>query len=474
MYRIKNPINNSFGNNINFGALVLATTAALFLASAVQAQSGSNDDSPEDSPEQIISTAEQNPAAVATTQSKVISDWQQAMRGFGLDVSGNPEKVTEIIGGTKFIVSHMERVQVSTGQPGWVESRVKAYERAMLVAKAELAKTMEETVEATGNYQVLEDAAFAEGNIEEVRELSEGGKLLRKGVDLVDTALDSAISRLDPEYDPNQYDNVEEKIATYQNLRSQVIRTRAAAEVAGATIIYMGEGPLEDGSYGVVVSLIWTPKMSQVAKSMLNKEYHLEAMEPGRSLMSTVPRDEELLLATQGVRVVVDENGQFGVMAYAQAQPRKTSVARQGQAIQGAKDIASTRARGYLVNFVRATVSSSGNLSERELAREFSDLSFAVENIRRNEQRLASRAKKTKLVGIRQLNSWSAQHPVTGQWVAGAVIGWSPSSMNQATELKTTLKESLEKPVPENAAQHQPQLSDEQALKSIKVDIGNY
>lgn len=423
--------------------------------------------------EDILQGRDSERQTATTTDGQVIENWKQSMVANGVSSPGNTPQGVRIVDGSKYIVSVMEAVQVSLGQPGWVESRVKAYERALLRAQTELSKEIAQSIESENSLGLLEASAFGDGNVEEVKELSRGRKLIAKGADFAETFIDSKLLEYDPNYDPSKYD-VEEKLVTYEQWAKSKIGVRASAEIQGATVSHLGEGKV-NGTYNIVLSLFWSPKLSLLAKSMSNGTYNMPSMGKGKPLTEYIPQSVEALVSTQGPRVVVDENGNFALISFGQAQPRNSSKARQAYALNNAKQVAELRAKSYLTRFIRANVSSEENLLGEQLAREFGDLSYGVENTRDFNELLVAKSAKLKISGVRKIEAWSYPHPETGQWVAGSIVVWSPKSLNESRALKEALTQSNSS---ENGWAVNPSAESlaptDNALQSIEVDISNY
>ena len=137
--------------------------------------------------------------------------------------------------------------------------------------------------------------------------------------------------------------------------------------------------------------------------------------------------------------MVVNERGEYTVIAFGQAQPRKTSSARQESAISMAQKKANNKARGYLVSFIQSNVRGQESSGSSESVREFDDLSYGVSNVDEFRQTIESISRPVKLVGLRTVKAWDSIHPKTGQLVVGSVVSWSPAQQRSANKLNQAL-----------------------------------
>lgn len=343
------------------------------------------------------------------------------------------------------VSSASEFTRVGIGQPGWIESRIAAFERAELEAKVKIIRFLTETLESERSLDLLEKATWSDGTMQEVRQLGDVAetlsKLGKKTLALTDAALDNALRKLDPEYDPAQYENKtpeDLKVVVEDKFRRK-IRNMAFRTSIGITPVYTTEGKA-GGQYQVLIGVVWSPNLNRLAMSLFNDEYNIPPVKPGKKIGAQVPKKDSTLLGTLGTRIVIDENGDYAVLAYAQAQPRRSSPSREQSAMQLAKQIAAERARAQIVNYIREGLTMRSEEYSRELSREFSDLTVGTETLREYRHRIKGRKTRVKLRGLRVVREWDLAHPETGQKVAGAIIAWSPSAARLSEKMDNTMK----------------------------------
>jgi hypothetical protein len=398
----------------------------------------------EDNPETIIKTAS---APVETPVKKESPEdrWQKFLAARNLNTGVQEGGVTLIPDRDIIISSASEFTKVGIGQPGWVESRVVAFERAELEAKAKIIRYLSETVETKRSLELLENAAWSDGSVQEVKRLGEVQSTLerigKKSLDLTESALDKALQKMDPDYDAEKYaDKTPQELKVIvQDTFTRHIRSMAFRTLIGVTPIYTAESKV-GSEYHVLIGVIWSPKLNRLALSLFNGEYNIPAVAPGAELEKQLPGHAETLLGTWGTRIVIDENGHYAVLAYAQSQPRSASSSRLQAALQTAKEIAANRARAQIVNYIKEGLTVRDEEKSSELSREFSDMTVGTETVRKYYHRIAGRKIKVKLRGLRVLKQWDMEHPETGQKVAGSIVAWSPSSAALSEKIDSVMK----------------------------------
>ncbi len=342
-------------------------------------------------------------------------------------------------------------VSVGLGQPGWVESRIAAFEQAELDAKTKIIRFLSEDIDASRSLSYMEKATWNDGTIQEIRKLNEVSQTLKrigkKSLDLLDAALDQALQKMDPDYDKEKYEKISpaEKRKTLEQKFKRNIRNATFKTTIGITPVYNDEGKV-DGSYEVIVGVVWSPKLNRLAQSLFNRTYAIEKAAPGKSV-DEILKDSKYLMSNYGTRITINEKGNYIVLAYAQAAPRKTSSRRRASAIQDAKEIAANRARAMITNYIREGLAFSSSEQSQELLREFSDQTVGVETLRKITRKIKGQRTKVNLRGLRQIKEWSEKHPVTGQTIAGTVVVWSPTSMKDSKKMEEVMRK---KPLPNN------------------------
>lgn len=377
------------------------------------------------------------------------------------------------------VASGSSFVSVGIGQPGWVESRIIAFEQAELDAKAKIIRFLSEDVDTSRSLTYLEKASWNDGSIEETKKLNDVSQTLKrigkKTLDLADASLDKALQKMDPEYDKERYANISpaKKHTILEQKFKRKIRTSAFKTTIGITPVYNNEAKV-DGAYQVIVGVVWSPNLNRLAQGLFNRTYAMQKTAPGKSV-NEILSDSKLLLSTYGTRIMIDENGDFVILAYAQAAPRSTGPSRRASAVHDAKEVASNRARALMTNYIREGLTLSSSQQSEELLREFDDLTAGVEILREVSRKIKGQKTKVNLRGLRQVKEWAEKHPETGQWIAGTVVAWSPTSMEASQKMEEAMRK---KPLPNKEAATKksanPAEVDPVDLSSVPVNTSAY
>lgn len=388
----------------------------------------------EDNPEVLVKTV-----AEATLMEVVGNEtpeqlWQNFLRSKGWDSELSEGGVIIIPDRELIISSATVFTRVGIGQPGWVESRIAAYEQAEMEAKTKIIRYLAESVATSRSLSMMEHAVWNDDDVDKIKNLNEAEQILHrianKSMALTEGTLDQALQKIDPDYDLAKYEgeSLEDlQVITEDTFRRQ-IRSVAMKTLIGVTPLYSAESSVGGNEYQVLVGVIWSPKLNRLAMNLFNDEYNIPKVNPGKTVARQIPDNHILLLSTVGTRIVIDENGQYAVMAYAQAQPRRAGASRKEAALQQAGQVAANRARAMIVNFIREGMTLRESEGSQELSREFSDMTVGTETVRDYQKKIKGKKVKVKLTGLRVLKEWSDKHPATGQQVAGAVVAWTPAS----------------------------------------------
>lgn len=435
----------------------------------------------EDNPEQLIRTGAEAIQQHIEPSESPEQRWRNFLSSKGWDAGLADGGVIYMPERELIISSASAFTMVRLGQPGWVESRVTAFEKAEMDAKMKIIRYLTETVATERSLEMLENASWTDGEVDKVKKLNEVAETMKrigkKSMALTESKLDSALQKIDPDYDPARYEgkSSEELQIIAEDIFNREVKAVAMGTLIGATPLYSTEEKSKNNEYQVLVGVIWSPKLNRLAMSLFNDEYNIPLVAPGKILTDQLPLDKLMLLGTVGTRIVIDENGQYAVMAYGQAQPRRSSLSRRQAALHQAKQIAANRARAQLVNFIREGMTLHDSELSKELSREFSDLTFGTETVRDYQKKIKGKKVKVKLSGLRTLKEWSFEHPATGQQVAGAIVAWSPASASlskQAGEMMAT--QAKPEPQATGTAPPQAETTEAPALQSMEIDTSAY
>ena len=120
--------------------------------------------------------------------------------GARLDVMGFVEGPNELADGRLvFVSSGRATVEFALEHPGFIEGRGAAYEIAYLRAKAAMARFLGAQVSGSTTFELLENASWTDGQIDDGQRLTQCQRILQKLRDLTEAELDAALTDSGPQ-----------------------------------------------------------------------------------------------------------------------------------------------------------------------------------------------------------------------------------------------------------------------------------
>ena len=370
-------------------------------------------------------------------------------------------------------------IKTRPGQRGWIESRMIAYAQADLQARSRLVEFWAQRLAAGRGLEVIQNQEYRDGVVQDMQDISEIRLTLerwgKKGVRLTDAVLDKLISLADADYDPETLNAMlpEQQKVVLEEMFKQSVSRVAAQALAGVANIYTAENAMGSETQ-VLVGIIWSPNLDQVAWGIRNDSNNTAKVASGMNINRWVSDLNGKLLGMWGTRIMVDEQGQYNVLAFAQAAPAPSSPNRQNAAIHRAKEIAENRARAMIVNFVAEKVVLKSKQGVDQIFQKRADLSDGTAITTSLQKVVQGKRQTLKISGLRTLKKWSMTHPETGQKVAGAIVVWSPSSRNMAKRMAHAMQ-GPKQPMPSRtlpSATQQPRKS--RIIESVNIDTSAY
>lgn len=367
------------------------------------------------------------------------------------------KKQTKSNGKESFIV--LQGIGSITAKPktsAYVNSRLLAYEEAMLKAKAQLAQLIGTALgasvrlnmgETPEDIKATEETEFLLNAFKTFPANSEGSRVFKVYCDRVNDLL--AKQGVDPdklaEKDPAELEKARAKLPALATTREFVVARTAAAFsfVQGLQAFYTVEAiDGERGEIGVIA--LWSPKMNMLADFAINDETEIALTSKGKEPISQqIPQDgDEALLSTFGVRSMIDENGQYCLVSFGQASARTSST----QSANNAYEKAYLAAQAQIRSFVGETVAYNAENQLAEAQMEFVDNETGDESTLRVDFSKFQTFRESKadvltIRGISQLKTWRMLHPETEKYVYGSIAIWTPENKALAQELDTINKE---------------------------------
>lgn len=395
-----------------------ATITAAFVAAACLCPAPAQETAPE--------ATVGNEAAVEQISVREMIDSYLAAKGWneGENTKGN----------SKFFVSiGIGVIQAPIDHRGFIQSRVNAYNKAMLQAKAQMAEYLGVAIASETAHD------YSEGNFDAPQSASETSgedEVTAKLKKLFIAKLDNALRAegVDPNADKAAAEAAAKKLLASDQYR-KTISSLAKAEIVGMQVCCSFEGVPKGKKGEIGVIAIWSPKLQAMASAMSNGS----ALPDGvgkKPVKEQIPADKAVLLSTFGVQQKIDENGSLVLVSYGQAGAATASA----QSANAAYDKARMNAMAALREFAGETVAVANDSVQAESVEEFENAAETYEDASAFSQKVKATAAAMKIAGITTIKRWECKHPLAGYMVYGVVCSWSPKQAANANTLQRNMQ----------------------------------
>lgn len=401
--------------------------------------------------EASMSTPEDAVGNEAAVEQKSVRDMiNEYLEAKGMNQGENTKK-----DGSRFYVAvGYGTIQAPLDNRGYIGSRVNAFNKAMLDAKATMVEYLGTRI-ATDT-----ELACAEGDFANPPPEAPESNPIADKLKTIEAVAKAASEWADPESNPIAYklknflvaklDNAlraegvdpndneaaaaaVKRIAASEQYR-KTISTMARSEVVGMQAMCSFEGVPsgEKGQIGVVA--IWSPKLGRMAAAMAGGG-SLPGGVGKRPIKEQIPSDKKVLLSTFGVQQKIDENGKLVLVSYGQAGAASASP----MSANAAYDKAKHNAMAALREFAGETVAVAKDSLQAETEQDYEDETSDYEDQSAFSKRTKATADAMNIAGIAQVKSWECKHPLSGRMVYGVVCSWSPESAARAQSMKRAM-----------------------------------
>ena len=363
-----------------------------------------------------------------------------------LDSKGWTEGANQNKGGVFMVQTGIGAIQAPPGHPSYNDARVRAFDKAMLDAKAKLAKSLEEEISVAVETAYVEPPKEMNGPEQQLaKAMAEmpDDSIFGKAKMLIGKKLDNALKA--EGYDPDAakaagQSKVDELRAKLESVSSKdsfkkSVRAGATSAISGAQAFYTIE-VVKGKRAEIGVVLIWSPKLGEMASSMVTGK-PVAGVKPKTPIRTQITNDSKVLLSTFGIQQKIDENGDYVLVSFGQSGARNDS----SRSAQAAYDKAALQARSQIRQFAGETVSVSEAQDQAEETLEYDNGALPdYTDSSSYEQYQKSVAAKMKINGIMTIKKWNSVHPVSGKPVYGVIMSWSPKAAEFAREMKKTIE----------------------------------
>lgn len=372
--------------------------------------------------------AQATPVPEATTQETCAIEEKDvdSMMDEYIASKGWTEGLNEKNGRKFFIAKGTGVIQAPRTSQQYIDSRVNAYNKAMLEAKKAMVEYLGADIATETAKEYAEGSAVVPTETQEV-----AGKLKSFLYAKLNKAL--ASEGIDPVKDP-----AAAKAALGKQLNSEsykkMISTMAQAKVLGFQSACTFEGTPTSGKGEIGVVAIWSEKLQQMASSMVTGA-KVPSVGAKTSIAEQVSSDPKVLMSTFGVQQKIDENGDLVLVSFGQA----GAISESKMSANAAKTKAKQNAMAALREFAGEQIAVATDTLNAETTEEFESGAEAYSNESAMKEKITAAAGRMNIAGIAPLRNVKTKHPLNGKTVFVCALTWSPKQAGQARALKNTM-----------------------------------
>ncbi|WDN89517.1 hypothetical protein BuS5_02485 [Desulfosarcina sp. BuS5] len=356
--------------------------------------------------------------------------------------------------------------------PGFIDSRFLAFQRAELEAKAKTAIFLGADLTTSRGASEREINPEERAAMEDIINTSSGLKkttkamniagsiseLFEKSKTLINAKLDKAIRETDETSDQERQEELKRKRAAakskakkrnrLRNISETSMKAAACAftEVQGSQVIQSFEGSYHK-NYQVVVITLWSQNLQKMVDSMLSGSapYGLEGKKAKTEITSQLPKDSNKLACMSGVRAYINQHGEHVLLAFGQAGVEVIG-GREDKAYEKAGKKARLRALASMRTFMGEKVAFVANEELAEALALYADEykggegSQEYKSISQFQEKIRAVSVRQKLTGAHGLLTKELIHPFTNKPMVLKIMAWSPSSQKMAKDIKQAIE----------------------------------
>lgn len=352
--------------------------------------------------------------------------------------------------GSKFYISvGYGTVSAPITHKAYNSSRIAAFDKAMLDAKAKMAESLEQTISVavTSSYEES-SGSMTETPDQEAARLERNAPpsgIIDKATLWVSKKLDNALKEEGYDIDAENAKTQEEReriAARAKELLStdtfqKSMSSLANVSIAGLQAFYTVEA--QQGNSGeVAVVAIWSPALAEMVNAFVSGA-PMKTAKAKKPIKEQIPKSPKELLSTFGVQQKINERGEYVLVSFAQA----AAVSSNRRAQRAAYDKAKLNADAQIRQFAGENVAVARSQDQAEQSLEFDDGGIDYSNEESYKQFQKSVAQGMKCNGIQKIHEWTAIHPISGKPVFGVVCAWSPSQAEWAKQAKSKIADSM-------------------------------
>ena len=316
------------------------------------------------------------------------------------------------------------------------DARNAAFNEAFIEAKTNYVKSLGEQITKELSSKTYENNApdtMAEDAIKTAVGTDSGSfDKLKK---LISVKLDSALKEegYSPEMADAEKEAIKKKVLRSREIK-EVITSSAQSIVSGFQSYKIFEGAKEGQRGSITVVALWSPKLNKLAKAIKGGSTNVPKGSPQKPIEEQLKlNDPNVLLASFGTNMYVNENGNLVLVSYGHASP---IVENDPGALSSACDIAETRAKGNMVSYANEQIMYESMLNQVDKAETFVQAGMqAYESLQTREVESLIKSKSSqKLTGHQLIGAYPIKNPIYNSTDCVAVVQWSAEGVAAANQ----------------------------------------
>ena len=340
-------------------------------------------------------------------------------------------------------------VNVGPENPNWAKHRVLAYEKALINAENSYIKFQNQGIKAEKMRRFFSDANLNVPDFkdEDVANKGKFGCLVDKLLAVEEGKLDKSLHELG--IDKEQFKK-KFKAQKHQQLVDSINKStmvESIGSLAGLIPVQTFEGQTSKGEHAIVVIVVASPKVRQLAHDILTRRGQFEpsSSKKREPLYDLFSKDKKILIDQFGVRRIYDDEGYPCLVSFGQwSNSARTGNARVNRKFRAAaKKQAESQAKNAIAMFIagNSMYSSNSDIGESfekavnvhpDNYKEDITVNEIMDVIKENAK---SRA-KVDISGLSNIYSWTLKHPQYGHEIVGVIVAWSPRDEQTARNLR--------------------------------------
>ena len=326
--------------------------------------------------------------------------------------------------GGRYVAIVSSTIDVSPSDKNFQLYRINAYNKAMLDAKAEVAKYFSQEI-STRAKNILSEPESAE-SIKAKAEAEAGisPSIIDKTMALVNKKLDNALEKEGITLESKKAEPIIEDLineSSYQNFVKSIAKSQVGALITSKIFEQDRE----------IVVVAYYSDNTKLLAGAINGRGDVPKVKPrkGEPIRDWIKKLKlSQLYSSMGIQMTSDEDGNIVILSYGQSKARTKSATSKNMAYEKAV----LEADQYIRNFAGETVVYAGEKEMMENSKEYLDNAVEMALDDSMKKKIETQADALKISGISTIRSWSITDPRSDSIICGVVRMWSIKTSDTA------------------------------------------